>query len=309
MNINSIKLKNNLILAPMAGYTDVAFREICKDCGAALTITEMVSAKALFYKSEKTEDLLIVSPKEQPTCVQLFGHEENVFSEVVKYDQIQKFDMLDLNMGCPAPKIFKNGDGSALLKDIKTAEKIVCACVKNFNKPVSVKFRIGVNENENLSVEFAKAMQNAGASFITVHGRTTAQGYSGKVNLEAILKVKQNVSIPVVANGDVVNLETYNNIINQTGCDGVMIGRGALGNPFVFSEILGIKSPYTKREAIFKHYNMLFDLYDTTTVILNMRKHLAQYLKNENIDKSVKQSLLLINNKDELLCALDKILK
>ena len=309
MIINNIKLKNNLILAPMAGYTDVAFREICKECGAGLTVTEMVSSKALFYKSDKTEELLTTSNLEQPSCVQLFGHEPKVFAEVVKYPSIQKFDLIDINMGCPAPKIFKNGDGSALLKDISTAEKIVKECVENSAKPVSVKFRLGVQENENVSIEMAKACESAGASFITVHGRTTSQGYSGQVNIEAIASVKQAVKIPVVANGDVVDLQTYKNIINQTGCDGVMIGRGALGNPFVFCEILGLKNPYTKKEAIFKHYNMLLSFMDKTTVLLNMRKHLAQYLKNEYIDKNLKQQLLLINDLNELLSVLDKILK
>ncbi len=308
MKIEKLKLKNNLILAPMAGYTDVAFREICKQCGAALTVTEMVSAKALLYKSSKTEDLLVTSNLENPTCVQLFGHEPEVFEQVVKFECLQKFDIIDLNMGCPAPKIFKNGDGSALLKDINLAQKVISACVKNTNKPITVKFRLGVDENSNVATEFAKACEEAGASLISVHGRFTSQGYSGSVNLEEIARVKQSVKIPVVTNGDVVNKQTYLNALKQTGCDGVMIGRGALGNPFVFCEILGKTNPFTKKEAIFKHYNMLFGLYDNTTVLLNMRKHLAQYLKNENIDKTVKQQLLLENNINNLLNSLDKIL-
>ena len=308
MNIKNIELKNNLILAPMAGYTDVAFREICKQCGAGLTVTEMVSAKALLYKSAKTEDLLVTSELETPSCVQLFGHEPEVFEQVVKFDCLQKFDIIDLNMGCPAPKIFKNGDGSALLKDVNLAKKIISACVKNTNKPVTVKFRLGVDENTNVATTFAKAYEEAGASLIAVHGRFTSQGYSGNVDLEQIAKVKQSVKIPVVANGDIVNKQTYLNALKQTGCDGFMIGRGALGNPFVFCEILGTNKPFSKKEAVFKHYNMLFGLYDNTTVLLNMRKHLAQYLKNENIDKNIKQKLLLENDINVLLNSLDKIL-
>ncbi len=309
MKISNINLKNDLILAPMAGYTDVAFRHLCKMCGAGLTITEMVSAKALLYKSQKTEDLLITSNLETPTCVQLFGHEAQVFAEVVKFDAIQKFDMIDLNMGCPAPKIFKNGDGSALLKNMLEAEKIIKACVENSNKPVSVKFRIGIENNENIAVEFAKMCEQAGASLITVHGRTTSQGYSGKVNIEAIANVKNAVKIPVCANGDVVDKLSYQNMKEATNCDFVMIGRGALGNPFIFSEILGENAPITKKEAILMHYNMLLNLYDKTTVLLNMRKHLAQYLKNEYIDKNEKQRLLLIDDIDELLGHINNLLK
>ena len=186
--IKNVELKSNAILAPMAGFTDLAFRKMCSDFGAGLTTTEMISAKALHYKNKKTEDMLFTLEGESPKAVQIFGHEPEIMAEAVKNPLLEKFDIIDINMGCPAPKIYTNGDGSALMQNIELAEEVIKACVKATDKPITVKFRLGHNDNEINVIEFAKMCERAGAAAITVHGRTKVQGYSGKVDYEKLLK-------------------------------------------------------------------------------------------------------------------------
>ena len=227
-----------IFLAPMAGVTEVGFRHACKLAGADLTFTEMVSSKALSYESEKTKELLITSPLEDIKAVQIFGHEPDVMALACKREDLQKFDLIDINFGCPAPKIVNNGDGSALLKDLKLLEQIVSFCVKATNKPISCKFRLGYNAGDNVALEVAKICENAGAKMLTLHGRTKSMGYSGQVDLESIAKVKASVKIPVVGNGDVVDEQSYKQMLS-TGVDAVMIGRGALGNPNIFNILKG----------------------------------------------------------------------
>lgn len=281
--IKNVELKSNLILAPMAGFSDVAFRNLCLKYGAGLVCTEMVSSKALSYKNKKTEDLLVTLDSESPKAVQIFGHEPEIMAEAVKNPLLQKFDIIDINMGCPAPKITKNGDGSSLLKNFELAREIIKACVAATDKPITVKFRIGYDAGQDIAVQFAKMCEEAGASAITVHGRTTAQGYSGMPDYEAIKRVKEAVSIPVFANGNCTSREDYLNILNQTKADGVMIGRASLGKPEIFEEILtGEEVEVNKLEQIKWHYETLLKFFPEKFVVLSMRSHLACYLKGRN---------------------------
>lgn len=302
LKIKNVELKSNLILAPMAGLSDVAFRNMCLKFGAGLVCTEMVSAKALSYKNKKTEDLLITLDHEVPKAVQIFGHEPEVMAEAVKNPLLAKFDIIDINMGCPAPKIVKNGDGSALLKNFDLAEQIISACVNATDKPITVKFRIGFDEKENIAVDFARMCERAGAAAITVHGRTTKQGYSGIVNYEAIKQVKQAVNIPIFANGNCETREDYENILKITGADGIMIGRASLGSPEIFEEILTGKRPnVNKFEQIKYHYETLMKFFPEKAVVLSMRTHLANYLKKEYKNTKLLIELLKMNSYSEII--------
>ena len=281
MKIGNINFKNNIILAPMAGVTDVAFRSICIDFGADCGVTEMVSAKALSYNNEKTKDLLVTANNEKIKIVQIFGHESEIMAKICASPELDKFDIIDINMGCPAPKIVNNGDGSALMLDINKAEEIIRACVKATQKPITVKFRSGFDEDNINAIEFAKMCERAGASAITIHGRTRNQMYSGSVDLDIIKDVKNAVNIPVIASGDVVDFESYQRTLEYTKCDGVMIGRGALGNPKIFSDILQKNKEFNKFEIINTHINILRKYYSENFINGHIRKHILWYLKGE----------------------------
>lgn len=307
--IKNVELKSNLILAPMAGFTDLAFRKMCSDFGAGLTCTEMVSAKALHYHNKKTEDLLACTEGESPKAVQIFGHEPDIMAEAVASPLLAKFDIIDINMGCPAPKITKNGDGSALLRNPELAREIISACVKATDKPITVKFRIGYGKDENIAVSFAKMCEEAGASAITVHGRTTSQGYSGATDYETIKKVKEAVSIPVFANGDCKTREDYLKILEITKADGVMIGRASVGKPEIFKEILSGESVNVdKLSQIRFHYETLFKFFDEKFVIKGMRAHLAGYLSGKYKNSLLLVELLKLEKYDEILQKLTKFL-
>lgn len=308
LKIKNVELKSNLILAPMAGFSDLAFRYMCLKAGAGLAVTEMVSAKALSYKNKKTEDLLFSLDGESPKAVQIFGHEPEIMAEACRNPLLEKFDIIDINMGCPAPKIITNNDGSALLKNFELAEKIIRACVNATDKPITVKFRIGFYDGENVAVEFAKMCERAGASAITVHGRTTKQGYSGTVDYNTIAEVKKAVKIPVIANGDCRSLEDYEKILKITNADGVMIGRASLGQPEIFTEILtGKISNADKLEQIKWHYETMLKFYPERYVVLYMRSHLAQYLKGKYKNSKALVEILKIDKYDEILAYLCKI--
>lgn len=307
--IKNVELKSNLILAPMAGFSDLAFRKMCGDFGAGLTCTEMVSAKALHYHNKKTEDLLASTDGESPKAVQIFGHEPDIMAEAVASPLLAKFDVIDINMGCPAPKITKNGDGSALLKNPELAREIISACVKATDKPITIKFRIGYGKDENIAIQFARMCEQAGVSAITVHGRTTSQGYSGTVDYETIKKVKEAVSIPVFANGDCKSREDYLKILENTKADGVMVGRASIGKPEIFKEILSGESvKVDKLEEIQFHYETLFKFFDKKFVIKDMRAHLAGYLSGEYKNSKLLVELLKLENYDEILQKLAKFL-
>lgn len=309
MRIKNIEFKNNIILAPMAGVTDVAFRSICIDCGADAGVTEMVSAKALHYKNEKTEDLLITAPNESIKIVQIFGHEPDIMAEICASEMLEKFDMIDINMGCPAPKIVNNGDGSRLMTDINLAREIITKCVKATNKPITIKFRSGYDKDSINAVEFAIMCEEAGASAITIHGRTRDQMYSGLVDLDIIKQVKNAVKIPVIASGDVVDLESYMRTIKHTGCDAVMIGRGALGNPYLFAELIGKNVIHDKLAVIKKHIELLRRYFPEEFIKGHIRKHFLWYLKGEKNASEIKLQVSTEPSIDKVLKILENHLK
>ena len=306
--LKDVELKSNLILAPMAGFTDVAFRHMCLKFGAGLVCTEMVSSKALHYKNKKTEELLVSFDSDRPTAVQIFGHEPEIMAEAVKNPLLEKFDVIDINMGCPARKIISNGDGSALLNDIDLSRQIIEACTNATQKPVTVKFRIGYQDDKIIAVEFAKMCEEAGAAAITVHGRTTSQGYAGKVDYETIRKVKESVSIPVFANGDCRTKEDYENILKITGADGIAIGRGAVGKPEVFADMLGIDYEADKLKQIKFHYETLMEFFPEKYVVKYMRSHLAGYLSGKYKNSTALVSLLKMEKYSEIVEFLTKIM-
>ena len=304
LKIKNVELKSNVILAPMAGFTDMAFRNMCLKAGAGLVCSEMVSSKALHYKNKKTEELLETFESDRPTAVQIFGHEPEIMAEACANPLLDKFDVIDINMGCPARKIISNGDGSALLKDFELARNIIKECVKATEKPITVKFRIGFDEDENIAVKFAKMCEEAGASAITVHGRTTSQGYAGKVDYETIRMVKQAVNIPVFANGDCRSKEDYFKILELTKADGVAIGRAAVGNPEIFSEITGKEFDMQKLEQIKFHYEELMKVYGERFTVKYMRSHLAGYLSGKYKNSQILVKLLKIEKYTEILAIL-----
>ena len=304
LKIKDVELKSNVILAPMAGFTDMAFRHMCLDAGAGLVCTEMVSSKALHYKNKKTEELLETFENDRPTAVQIFGHEPEIMAEACANPLLEKFDLIDINMGCPARKIISNGDGSSLLKDFELARKVIEECVKATKKPITVKFRIGFEDGENVAVEFAKMCEKAGASAITVHGRTTSQGYAGKVDYETIKMVKQAVKIPVFANGDCRSKEDYYKILELTRADGVAIGRAAVGSPEIFSDITKKEFEMKKLDQIKFHYEQLIKVYGERFTVKYMRSHLAGYLSGKYKNSEILVKLLKMEKYTEILAIL-----
>ncbi len=238
LKIGNVTLENNLILAPMAGVTDLPFRLLCKRQRAGMVCMEMVSAKAILYKNRNTEELLRISPEEGPVSLQLFGSDPGIMGEIAEQIQNRPFDILDINMGCPVPKVVNNGEGSALMKDPALAEEIIRRVVRASAKPVTVKIRKGFDGMNENAVELAKRAERAGAAAVAVHGRTREQFYSGRADWEIIRKVKEAVAIPVIGNGDVDSPESAARLLAETGCDGVMVGRAARGNPWIFREIV-----------------------------------------------------------------------
>lgn len=286
LRIGNVTFDNNLILAPMAGVTDLPFRFLCREQGCGLSVTEMVSAKAILYKNKNTNELLSVSDQEGPVSVQLFGSDPDIMANMAAAIESRPFALIDVNMGCPVPKIVNNGEGSALMKDIKLAEKILTAMVKAVKKPVTVKFRKGFTEEDCNAVEFARMAESSGVAAIAVHGRTREQYYSGTADWNIIRQVKEAVSIPVIGNGDVFKPEDARALIDQTGCDGVMIARGAKGNPWIFSrtlhyletgELLQPPTPAEISEMILRHGTMQAKHKGETVAMREMRKHMAWY--------------------------------
>ena len=275
MIVKGIDFGNNLILAPMAGVSDVGFREVCSLFGADATYSEMLSCRAMLHNPQKTQLMTITSEYEKIKIAQIFGHESVVMADATNNPLLAKYDVIDINMGCPAPKIVKNGEGSALMKDLKLASEIISACTKASKVPVSVKFRLGFNKD--ISLEFGRMCEESGASFVTLHARTTEQGYSGKADLEAIARLKASLKIPVVGNGDVVDYESYKRMLD-TGVDGVMIGRGAQGQPWIFQTLLGKTFEGNKFEVIERHVNVLRKYYEESWLTLYLRKHFLWYV-------------------------------
>ena len=312
LKIGNVELKNNILLAPMAGITDRTFRIICKEHGAALATTEMASSKAIFYGDEKTKKLLNIEDEQKPISVQIFGSDIEAMVCATKYVN-NIADIIDINMGCPAPKVVKNGDGSKLLLNLDLAYNIVESVVKNTDKPVTVKIRKGWDENNIVAVEAAKLIEKAGASAITIHGRTRQEFYTGTADLEIIKQVKQAVNIPVIGNGDVVDGQTAKKMFEYTGVDGIMCGRGALGNPWIFEQIIyfletGEKpkeiSLKEKHEVIKKHLKMEIEEKGELVAIREMRKHISWYLKNLKDSSRMRDKINQIETEPELQEAL-----
>lgn len=286
LKIGNVTLANNLILAPMAGVTDLPFRLLCKEQGAGLICMEMVSAKAIFYNNKNTEMLLEIKEEERPVSLQLFGSDADIMSEMAKRIEERPFDILDINMGCPVPKVVNNGEGSALMKNPKLVEEIITKMVKAIQKPVTVKIRKGFDDAHVNAVEIAKIAEGCGAAAVAVHGRTREQYYFGKADWDIIAKVKEAISIPVIGNGDVTDAISAKALVEQTGCDGIMIGRAIRGNPFLFSEILSyfetgkIKERPTNEEVlktILRHAQMQLQYKGEYLGVREMRKHVSWY--------------------------------
>ncbi len=316
LTIGKVTLENNLILAPMAGVTDLPFRRLCKEQGAGLICMEMVSAKAIMYNNKNTESLLTIHDSEKPVSLQLFGSDPEIMSEMAKRIEERDFAILDINMGCPVPKVVNNHEGSALMKDPALAERIVEKTVKAISKPVTVKIRKGFDDQHINAVEIAKAVEAAGASAVAVHGRTREQYYSGKADWEIIAKVKAAVSIPVIGNGDIVDGESAAKMLEQTGCDAVMVGRAARGNPWIFREIrsyleTGEKLPppsaEEKRDVILRHAEWQLQTKGEYIGIREMRKHLSCYTAGYPHSAKLRQKINEMETMEQLIESVDSV--
>ena len=318
LKIGNVELENNLILAPMAGVTNLPFRIICKEIGnPGMVCTEMASNKAIFNKDQKTKRLFKTKGEKRPISYQIFGSDEESMEYAVRY--MNDFaDIIDINMGCPAPKVVKNGDGSKLLLDLEKAKSIIETVVKASKVPVTVKIRKGWDNDHIVATEIAKIAEEAGVFLITVHGRTRSEYYSGKADLEIIKKVKEAVNIPVIGNGDVVDEETAYEMFEKTGVDGIMIGRGSFGNPWIFKNIkyyleTGNKLPKPtneeKLDVIKRHIELAVKEKNEEIAVKELRKHISWYTKNLKNSSEFRYNVNKIENKEELIKYLDEYFK
>ena len=312
LKIGNVEIKNRVIMAPMAGITNLAFRKIMKEFGAGLVYSEMVSDKALVYDNEKTKDMLYMTKEERPITQQIFGSDKESFVEAAKIvEKTMHPDIIDINMGCPVPKVaLRSQAGSALLKNPEKVYEIVSSVVNAVNVPVTVKIRSGWDANSINAVEIAKVCEKAGASAIAVHPRTRSQGYNGSADWKIIKNVKENVTIPVIGNGDILSALDAKNMIDETGCDAVMIGRGTLGNPYLIKQIvtyfetgklLEDQTPIQKMQTCLKHFDYLLKIKPEKVAVLEMRTHGAWYLKGLPNGVSIKKKLYEIKTKDEFI--------
>ncbi len=307
LKIGNVELQNNIILAPMAGLTDLPFRLVCEKYNPGLVVTEMVSSKALYYNDEKTKELLKMDGEKRPVSAQIFGSDETSMSYAAKYVS-QIADIVDINMGCPAPKVVKNGDGSKLLLDLDKVYSIVQAVVKSSTVPVTVKIRKGWDNEHIVAVEAAKAIESAGASAITVHGRTRSEFYTGVADWDIIKKVKENVNIPVIGNGDIKSPEDAKRIFEQTNCDGIMVARATLGRPWILEQIRTYLENGTIRSisneeilsTIVNHIELEVKEKGEYTGVREMRKHICYYLKGLPGASNVRDKINHLESKDEV---------
>ena len=317
LKIGNVTLDNNVVLAPMAGVTDLPFRLLCKEQGAGLICMEMISAKAIYFNNKNTMELMEIHPKECPVSLQLFGSDADIIAEMAKRIEDRPFSILDINMGCPVPKVAGNGEGSALMRNPKLVAEIVEKTANAISKPVTVKIRKGFNEQEVNAVEIAHIAEECGAAAVAVHGRTREQYYSGKADWDIIRQVKERVKIPVIGNGDITSGADAKAMLEQTGCDGLMIGRGAQGNPWVFREVLHfletgeLMPPVSKEEklaTIRRHIELQMQYKGEFTGVREMRKHLAWYSAGLPGSAKFRNEVNLMETKEELLASVDKML-
>lgn len=319
-NIGNVEIKNNVVLAPMAGISNSAYRTIIKEMGAGLIYAEMVSDKAISYESKKTIEMLYMTDMERPIAQQIFGSDKESFVKAAKYiEETMKPDIIDINMGCPVPKVaIKNQAGSALLKNPKKVYEIVSSVVKSVNVPVTVKIRSGWDSNSINAVEIAKMIERAGASAITVHPRTRAQGYTGNADWNIIKVVKENVTIPVIGNGDIRSCYDAKRMLEETKCDAVMIGRGVLGNPWLIKECVEYlatgKEPIKvslkeKMDMVKRHYKLLEETKGEKLALLEMRTHAAWYLKGLENSTKLKEAIFKTKTKEEFLKLIDDFIE
>lgn len=318
LKIGSVTLDNQVILAPMAGVSDLPFRLLCKKAGAGLVCMEMISAKAIYYNNKNTEELLTIHPQETPVSLQLFGSDPRILSEMAKRIQERPFSILDFNMGCPVPKVVNNGEGSALMRSPKLAEEILSALVKAVDKPVTVKIRKGFDEAHCNAVELARIAEGCGAAGIAVHGRTREQYYSGRADWDIIRQVKQAVKIPVIGNGDVDSPRKAREMLEQTGCDGVMIGRAAQGNPWIFrdtvcyletGEVPKPPEPEEKKQTVLEHARLQLQYKGEYTAVREMRKHLAWYTAGMPHSARFRQAINSMETFEELMAGVETIFR
>ena len=316
LKIGNVELRKNIVLAPMAGITDLPFRLICEKYGAGLTCTEMISSKGLYYNDSKTKQLLNVENEQRPVAAQIFGSDIEALKKASEY--VRKFvDIVDINFGCPAPKIVKNGDGSKLLQNLELLEQIAREVVKASSVPVTAKIRKGWDKDNIVAVEAAKILESAGISAITIHGRTREEYYSGTADWQIIKKVKEAVNIPVIGNGDIRGKEDAMRMFEETNVDGIMIGRASIGNPWIFEEVVNYLSGNMQRSVtneerlnvILEHINLEIQEKGESTAIKEMRKHLAYYIRNTKDASKLREKINKIDNKEELVDCLNEYFK
>ena len=318
MKIGNVELKNKVFLSPMAGVTDLPFRLICKEQNCGMLYTEMINAKALCYDDENTKKMLKIEEEEYPVAVQIFGSDPEFMGRAAQIMNQYPNEILDINMGCPAPKVVKNGDGSALMKNPKLAEEVLKSVVKNSTKPVTLKIRKGWDDNSVNAVEIAKIAEASGISALAIHGRTREQYYSGKADWDIIAEIKNAINIPVIGNGDVFTVEDAQNMLEKTKCDAIMIGRGAQGNPWIFKrinhymqtgEILPEPTLEEKINIAKKHLNLAVEEHGEYIAVREMRKHIAWYLKGLKGSAKVRDEINKITSYEDVIRRLNEYME